>query len=94
MARYETIPRAIWLTPRGEQEGPHPGGGHLLQMAVRAIFTQVTVRWRTLQEFQRAAWVAAARDSKTDSRLGQNGPLIGAQLLTKARPLTAGQTGR
>ncbi len=53
------------------------------QMSVRAILTRVTARWRSLQESQRAAWRAAALAVKSVSRLGQNGPLTGAQLFSK-----------
>ena len=53
------------------------------QQRVRAIFKRVTARWRSLQESQRAAWRAAALAIKSVSRLGQNGPLTGAQLFNK-----------
>ena len=53
------------------------------QMAVRNHFSNVTARWRALTEDQRSAWIAAAAQAMTDSRLGQNGPLTGAQLFTK-----------
>jgi hypothetical protein len=53
------------------------------QMGVRAIFTRVTARWRSIQESQRAAWVAAASGVSSSSRLGQSGPLTGQQLFNK-----------
>ena len=53
------------------------------QMSVRAILTRVTMRWRSLQEAQRAAWTAAASGVSSVSRLGQSGPLTGQQLFNK-----------
>jgi hypothetical protein len=53
------------------------------QMGVRAILTKVSARWRALQEIQRTAWVAAAKETKSNSRLGQSGALSGFQLFAK-----------
>ena len=53
------------------------------QMSVRAILSQVAARWRSLQEAQRAAWVAAATEVKSNTRLGQNGPLSGFLFFSK-----------
>ena len=53
------------------------------QMSVRAILSQVSARWRALQEAQRVAWVAAAKEAKSETRLGQNGVLSGFLLFTK-----------
>jgi hypothetical protein len=53
------------------------------QMTIRAVPAQVSGGWRALQEAQRAAWMAAAKEVKSDSRLGQNGPLSGFLLFTK-----------
>ena len=52
-------------------------------MSVRAILGRVAASWRTLQEVQRAAWMAAAKEAKSTSRLGQSGPLSGFQLFAK-----------
>lgn len=53
------------------------------QMAVRNHLSQVSARWRALQEPQRAAWVAAAKEVKSNTRLGQNGALSGFLMFTK-----------
>ncbi len=53
------------------------------QMNVRGILTNVSARWRALQETQRAAWMAAATQVKSETRLGQNGNLSGFLLFTK-----------
>src|SRR5690348_2472725 len=53
------------------------------QVAVRNIFSRVTGGWRALQETQRAAWMAAASEVQSTSRLGQHGPLSGFQLFAK-----------
>jgi hypothetical protein len=53
------------------------------QMSVRAILTRVAARWRALQEAQRVAWVAAAKEARSDTRLGQNGPLSGFLFFSK-----------
>ena len=52
------------------------------QMTVRDILTKVSARWRALLESQRAAWIAAAKETKSSSRLGQSGALSGFQLFT------------
>jgi hypothetical protein len=53
------------------------------QTSVRAILTRVAMRWRSIQEAQRAAWTAAASGVSSISRLGQSGPLTGQQLFNK-----------
>ena len=53
------------------------------QMSVRAILGRVAASWRALQEVQRAAWMAAAKEAKSSSRLGQSGALSGFLLFTK-----------
>jgi hypothetical protein len=40
------------------------------QMSVRTILSRVAARWRVLEEAQRAAWMAAAREAKSNTRLG------------------------
>ena len=72
--RYGQISRAL-VIPANPRTAP--------QMSVRAILTRVTARWRSLLESERAAWRAAALGVKSVSRLGQNGPLTGAQLFNK-----------
>jgi hypothetical protein len=47
------------------------------QMGVRTILSRVAARWRVLEEAQRAAWMAAAKEAKSNTRLGQNGTLSG-----------------
>ena len=54
-----------------------------LQMAVRNSLSKVSAAWRTLTEAQRVAWVAAAKEAKSNTRLGQNGTLSGFLLFTK-----------
>jgi hypothetical protein len=53
------------------------------QVNIRRILKKVSARWRALQETQRAAWIAAAQNYKTHARLGQSGPLTGAQFFNK-----------
>jgi len=53
------------------------------QMSIRANLSKVSAAWRGLQETQRAAWVAAAKEAKSSSRLGQSGALSGFLLFTK-----------
>jgi hypothetical protein len=53
------------------------------QMTTRGILTKVSARWRALLETQRAAWMAAAKEAKSSSRLGQSGTLSGFLLFTK-----------
>ena len=53
------------------------------QMGVRTILGRVAARWRVLEETQRAAWMAAAKEAKSNSRLGQNGNLSGFLLFAK-----------
>ena len=53
------------------------------QMSVRANLSKVAAAWRALTEAQRVAWVAAAKEAKSSTRLGQNGTLSGFLLFTK-----------
>ena len=53
------------------------------QMGVRTILGRVAARWRVLEETQRAAWMAAAKEAKSNTRLGQNGNLSGFLLFAK-----------
>ena len=53
------------------------------QMTVRNNLSKVASRWRTLQEAQRAAWIAAGKEVHSTTRLGQNGTLSGFLLFTK-----------
>jgi len=53
------------------------------QVNIRRILRKVSTRWRALEQTQRAAWIAAAQNVKTHARLGQSGPLTGAQLFNK-----------
>ena len=50
---------------------------------MRDNLSRVAARWRALQETQRAAWMAAAKEAMSNTRLGQNGPLSGFLLFTK-----------
>ncbi len=72
--RYGQISRA-YVIPANPRTVP--------QMSVRAIFTRTAMRWRALQESQRAAWTAAASSVNSASRLGLSGPLTGQQLFNK-----------
>ena len=51
-------------------------------MSVRANLSKVAAAWRALTEAQRVAWVAAAKEAKSSTRLGQNGTLSGFLLFT------------
>ena len=53
------------------------------QMTTRGILTKVSARWRALQEVQRVAWMAAAKEAKSNPRLNQSGNLSGFLLFTK-----------
>jgi hypothetical protein len=53
------------------------------QMTVRDNLSHVSARWRALEEIQRAAWMAAAKDTMSNPRLNQSGSLSGFQLFTK-----------
>jgi hypothetical protein len=53
------------------------------QMTIRDILTRVSGAWRGLTEPQRAAWMAAAEETSSTSRLGQSGALSGFQLFAK-----------
>ena len=53
------------------------------QMEVRNTLKRVSARWRALEEVQRTAWVVAAKEAKSASRLGQSGALSGFLLFTK-----------
>jgi hypothetical protein len=49
----------------------------------------VAACWRTLEETARAAWVAAAKETESNPRLGQSGALSGFLLCTRINgPLT------
>jgi hypothetical protein len=52
-------------------------------MGVRTILDRVAARCRVLQETERAAWMAAAKEAKSNTRLGQNGNLSGFLLFAK-----------
>ena len=47
------------------------------QIAVRAAFSEVSARWRTLSEAQRRVWMAVSRTRKTRPRLLQCGRMPG-----------------
>jgi hypothetical protein len=53
------------------------------QMTVRDNMSRVAARWRALQEIQRAAWMAAAKEAMSNPRLNQKGSLSGFLLFTK-----------
>jgi len=53
------------------------------QLAVRDNLSHVSARWRALDESQRAAWMAAAKEVRSNPRLNQSGNLSGFQLFTK-----------
>ena len=53
------------------------------QMAVRENMGRVAARWRALQEIQRVAWMAAAKEAMSNPRLDQSGTLSGFLLFTK-----------
>jgi hypothetical protein len=53
------------------------------QMSVRNNLSRVSASWRALQEVQRAAWMAAAKDARSNPRLNQSGTLSGFLLFTK-----------
>jgi hypothetical protein len=72
--RYGQISRAFVVPSNPRTEA---------QMGVRRALGSATARWRTLTEEQRNAWRAAAKARRTVPRLGQSGPLTGAQLFTK-----------
>jgi len=52
-------------------------------LTVRDNLSRVAARWRALQETQRAAWMAAAKDAMSNPRLNQSGSLSGFQLFAK-----------
>jgi len=72
--RYGQVSRV--LTSPSNPETP-------AQMTIRRILRKVSARWRALQQSQRAAWIAAAQNFKSRSRVGESGPLTGAQLFNK-----------
>ena len=53
------------------------------QLTVRDNLTRVSARWRALQEIQRAAWMAAAKNCLSNPRLNQSENLSGFLLFTK-----------
>ncbi len=55
----------------------------LPQMTVRDNLSRVAARWRALEETQRAAWMAAAKEVSSNPRLNQKGNLSGFLLFTK-----------
>ena len=63
------------------------------QMAVRANLSKVAAAWRALTETQRVAWGAAAKEARSNTRLGQNGPLSGFLFFSKIN-CTLAQFGR
>ncbi len=63
------------------------------QMTVRDNLSRVAARWRALQETQRAAWMAAAKEVMSNPRLNQNGSLSGFLLFTKIN-CTLAQSGQ
>jgi hypothetical protein len=59
-------------------------------MGVRTILGRVAALWRALEEAQRAAWMAAAKEAKSNSRLGQNGTLTDFRVLGTCPVLATG----
>ena len=53
------------------------------QMTVRNNLSRVAARWRALQETQRVAWMAAAKEAMSNPHLNQSGNLSGFLLFTK-----------
>ena len=53
------------------------------QLNIRSIFATVAKRWRSLEEAQRSAWIAAAALHQTKASLGQSGAMTGSQLFLK-----------
>lgn len=53
------------------------------QILVRSRLAAQATAWRGLTEVQRNAWIAAALNIQSRSRLGQSGPLTGEQLFCK-----------
>jgi len=64
-------------------QGPVANPRTAAQMTVRDNLSHVSARWRALQEVQRAAWMAAAKDVMSNPRLNQSGNLSGFQLFIK-----------
>ena len=52
-------------------------------MTVRNNLSRVAARWRALQETQRVAWMAAAKEAMSNPHLNQSGNLSGFLLFTK-----------
>jgi hypothetical protein len=53
------------------------------QVRVRTRITNVSGRWRTLTDAQRAAWIAAGAQVPSHGRLGDSGTLTGCQFFIK-----------
>jgi hypothetical protein len=53
------------------------------QMAVRSALASMASSYDQLSDVQQQAWITAAANYKSRSRLGQSGPLTGLQLYTK-----------
>lgn len=71
--RYGQVRRA-WIIPANPRTAA--------QLDVRGRLTTNTQRFRALTTEQQDAWNAAAAGVQTKSRLGQSGPMTGAQLFT------------
>jgi hypothetical protein len=71
--RYGQVRRA-WVVPANPRTAP--------QLEVRRILTGNAQRFRALSTAQQDAWNAAAASVQTRSRLGQSGPMTGAQFYT------------
>lgn len=72
--RYGQISRALAIPTNPRTAG---------QLAVRQRLAAVAARWRTLTQAQRDAWDAEGKNHQSKSRLGQSGPLTGAQLFIR-----------
>ena len=72
--RYGQVSRIVAKTSNPETPS---------QLTIRRILRKVSARWRELTEGERTAWIIAAQQAKTHTRLNQNGPLTGAQLFNK-----------
>ena len=53
------------------------------QLNRRQVLGTMAHNWRTITEQQRIAWNTAAKTTQSRARLGQSGPLTGAQLYIK-----------
>ena len=81
--------RGLNVSQAGAVRPDQPGARHPRQPAHpgtderRDILSRVAARWRALTEAQRAAWMAAAKEARSNPRLGQSGTLSGFLLFTK-----------